>query len=71
MPCPTYYRWQNGGVVHKIHYTYLIDKLLRPLDIVNQYEYNIFDKDIKKMALKRRRQRIKMEKMRLKRELED
>ena len=58
-----------------IHYTYLIDKLLRPLENVNQYKYNIFDEDIKKMALKRReirrRQRIKMEKIRLKREQED
>ena len=68
-------RWQNGGVVHKIHYTYLIDKLLRPLENVNPYKYNIKNEDIKKMALKRRdirrKQRIKMEKMRLKREQED
>ena len=35
--------WQNAGILHKLDYTFLIDKLLRPLEKINEFKYNIFD----------------------------
>ena len=64
--------WQNAGRLHKLHYTFLIDKLLRPLEKINELKYNIFDKNIQKMALRReeyrKKQRVKMEENRRKKE---
>ena len=47
-------RWQNGGVVFKLHFTFLIDSLLKPNDNIKWKDYNIFDQRVQDLALKRR-----------------
>ena len=68
-------RWQNAGVVFKLHFTYLIDTLLKPGDKVKWKNYNIFDKRVQDQALKRRswrrKQKVKLEEERFKREQND
>ena len=63
-------RWQNGGVVFKLHFTFLIDSLLKPNDNIKWKDYNIFDQRVQDLALKRRalrrKQKVKLERERLK-----
>ena len=65
-------RWQNAGVLFKLHFTYLIDTLLKPGEKVKWKNYNIFDKKVQDQALKRRtwrrKQKVKLEEERFKRE---
>ena len=64
--------WQNAGILHKLDYTFLIDKLLRPLEKINEFKYNIFDLKVLNKARRReenrKKHRIKMEELRLKEE---
>ena len=65
-------RWQNAGVLFKLHFTFIIDTLLKPGDKIKWINYNIFDKRVQEEALKRRtwrrKQKVKLEEERLKRE---
>ena len=68
-------RWQNGGILHKLHYTFLIDKLLHPLENIRELKYNIFDPKVKSGALRRReirrKMRVKLERQRVKDEAKE
>ena len=65
-------RWQNAGVLFKLHYTFLIDKLLKPGDNIKWKNYTVFDKRVQDLALKRRawrkKQKVKQEQEKWKRE---
>ena len=65
-------RWQNAGVLFKLHFTFLIDKLLKPGDNISWMKYRIFDKKVQDLALKRRTWRkkwkVKLEQEKWKRE---
>ena len=59
-------------MLFKLHYTFLIDKLLRPNEKVPVSKYNVFNDDVQKMAIKRRyqlkRHKVKLEMMKIKME---
>jgi len=53
--------WRNGGMLFKIHYQFLIDKLLHPLNSkVKELKYNIWDPKIVKMAKEKRKRKAEL-----------
>eukprot|EP00092_Neocalanus_flemingeri_P037197 GFUD01040500.1.p1 GENE.GFUD01040500.1~~GFUD01040500.1.p1 ORF type:complete len:1081 (+),score=293.90 GFUD01040500.1:82-3243(+) len=52
--------WRNAGMLFKLHYTYLMDKLLHPLEKIIEIKYTIFDEKVQKMAKLRKRRRAEM-----------
>ena len=52
--------WRNGGMLFKLHYTFLMDKLLHPLEKIREIKYTIFDEKVQKVARLRERRRVKL-----------
>ena len=68
-------RWQNAGVLFKLYFTFLIDKLLKPGENIKWKNYIVFEKRVQDLALKRRtwrkKQKVKLEQEKWKREQEN